>query len=340
MSGWKLLRITALVLVLILWGGTAGAVVLKIATLSPDGSSWMVKMREGAAKVAEATQGRVQFKFYPGGVMGNDEAVLRKIRIGQLHGGAFTGGALSGYYPDAQIYAMPLKFKSLEEVDYVRQFMDTVIQEGLEKNGFVSFGLSDGGGFAHIMSNVPVADVDALKQLNVWIPAHDKMISEAMKGFGISPISLSIADVRTGLQTGLIDTVANTPEGAIVFQWHTQVKYITRLPIAYIYGLLAVDRRAFSRIAPEDRIVTRDIMAQVWREMNVTNRERYKDAMRALQKQGIQLVDPKPELQEAWYEKAAVINRRVIDAGHITPAMVNMLDAHLADFRSRQAPKP
>ncbi len=88
----------------------AQAVVLKVATLTPDGSSWMRKMRAGAEEVAQATDQRVRFKFYPGGVMGNDRAVLRKIRAGQLHGGAFSGGTLTGYYSDIQIYSLPLTF--------------------------------------------------------------------------------------------------------------------------------------------------------------------------------------------------------------------------------------
>ena len=334
----RFLCITAF-LVAVLLAGPAQAVVLKIATLSPDGSSWMVKMREGADRVAQATDKRVRFKFYPGGVMGNDQAVLRKIRIGQLHGGAFTGGVLSRYYPDAQIYAMPLKFKSLEEVDYVRQKMDPLIQEGLEKNGFVTFGMADGGGFAYILSNQPVKGVETLKQLKVWIPAHDKMIIEAMKGFGISPISLPIADVRTGLQTGLIDTVANTPEGAIVFQWHTQVKYLTQLPIVYIYGILAIDRKAFKRISPEDRKVVREIMAQVWVEMDAMNRERYEEAMRTLQKQGIQFVNPSSENNATWYKLAASVDEKIVADGFITRPMYDMLEKHLNDYRSRQASK-
>jgi TRAP-type C4-dicarboxylate transport system substrate-binding protein len=335
----KLLQ-AAVLMSLLTFGVSAHAVNLKIATISPEGSSWMRKMREGAERVAQATDNRVRFKFYPGGVMGNDQAVLRKIRIGQLHGGAFAGGALAGYYPDTQIYSIPLKFRSLEEVDYVRPFMDSVIQEGLEKNGFVSFGLADGGGFAYIMSNQPAEDVATLRRLKVWIPAHDEMINAAMKGLGISPISLPIADVRTGLQTGLIDTVANTPEGAIVLQWHTQVKYLTRLPIVYIYGILAIDRRAFDRIAPQDQIVVRKVMTQIWSEMNVMNREKYMEAMKALQKQGIQFVDPPPAAMADWYEKTAIVNQRIIEAGIISKEMADMLDAHLADFRSRQTQKP
>jgi TRAP-type C4-dicarboxylate transport system substrate-binding protein len=334
----NMLRLTVLVLVLII-AGPAQAVVLKIATLSPDGSSWMQKMREGAEKVATATEKRVQFKFYPGGVMGNDQAVLRKIRIGQLQGGAFTGGALADHYPDAQIYAMPLKFRSLEEVDYVRQKMDPVIQEGLEKSGFVTFGLADGGGFAYIISNQPVETIASLQPLKVWIPAHDKMIQEAMQGFGIDPISLPIADVRTGLQTGLIDTAATTPYGAIVLQWHTQVKYLTILPMVYIYGILAIDQKAFAKIAPEDQAVVRQIMAQSWREMDAMNREQNIAALKALKNQGIQFIDPRQDIKTDWYEVAASVHRKIVAAGHISQDMADMLDGHLNDYRSRQARK-
>jgi TRAP-type transport system periplasmic protein len=333
----NLLRIAAVLIVMMMAGPTQ-AVVLKIATLSPDGSSWMVKMREGADRVAQATDKRVRFKFYPGGVMGNDQAVLRKIRIGQLQGGAFSGGTLSSYYTDAQIYALPLKFKSLEEVYYVREHMDSVIQEGLEKSGFITFGLADGG-FSYVMSNQPVEKFDSLKQLKVWIPSHDKMIMQAMQGFGISPISLPIADVRTGLQTGLIDTVAISPVGAIILQWHTQVKYLTTLPMVYIYGIMAIDRKAFKRIGPEDQVAVRRIMGEVWREMDTMNRQDNIKALKAIQTQGIQFIDPSADNKAAWYDTAATVSQKIVDAGHITQPMVDMLETHLNDYRSRQAAK-
>ena len=111
----RLIRFAAVILLLSVTG-QAQAMRLKVATLSPEGSVWMQKMREGASELAQKTANRVQIKFYPGGVMGDDKAVLRKIRIGQLHGGAVVGGSLSQFYPDNQIYSLPLKFKSFEEV--------------------------------------------------------------------------------------------------------------------------------------------------------------------------------------------------------------------------------
>jgi TRAP-type C4-dicarboxylate transport system substrate-binding protein len=72
----------------------------------------MQKMQAGAAKIHQKTNKRVRFKFFGGGMMGNDDAVLRKIRIGQLHGGAVIAGILSHLYGDGIIFGLPMKFKA------------------------------------------------------------------------------------------------------------------------------------------------------------------------------------------------------------------------------------
>jgi TRAP-type C4-dicarboxylate transport system substrate-binding protein len=323
---------------LILSAGPAASLELKIATLSPDGSPWMQKMRQGAKEVAEKTSNRVHFKFYPGGIMGNDKAVLRKIRIGQLHGGFLTGGSLIKVFGDAQVYSLPLKFRSLQEIDYVRERMDHYMRTGFEKGGFITFGLAEGG-FAYVMSNAPVRSVEELRNHKVWIPDHDPTVSEAMHAFGIKPIPLSIADVRSGLQTGLIDTVTVSPIGAIVLQWHTQVKYLTELPMAYIYGLLAVDRKAFSKIPPQDQEVVRRTMERIFREIDRQNRTANIEALKVLGNLGIQFVEPVLGTEGDWFAFAAGLSQRLVDSGAVSETMVNELDGHLEAYRSRGSEK-
>ena len=122
----------------------AHATTLKIATLAPDGTSWMKQLRAAAAQVKKDTDGRVKIRFYPGGVMGNDNSVLRKIRVGQLHGGAIIGGGLMAIYPDAELYSLPFLFRNLQEVDLVRENMDRKIIDGIKAKGFISYGLGEG----------------------------------------------------------------------------------------------------------------------------------------------------------------------------------------------------
>ncbi|NIL94701.1 MAG: C4-dicarboxylate ABC transporter, partial [Woeseiaceae bacterium] len=81
----------------------------------------MKGMRAGIAEIRERTEDRVNFKLFSGGIQGNDEAVLRKIRIGQLHGAAFTPNLLSKEYADIILYNLPMVFNNESEVAYVRQ---------------------------------------------------------------------------------------------------------------------------------------------------------------------------------------------------------------------------
>ncbi len=326
-------RIVA-VLILLFITTHANAITLKIATITPEGSSWMTDMRAGAEKVAKKTNNRVRFKFYPGGVMGSDKAVLRKIRIGQLHGGAVVAGSLAKFFPDDQVYCLPLKFNSFAEIDYVRERMDQYILDGLEKGGFVAFGLA-GGGFAYIMSNAPIKTVEDLSKQKVWIPDNDLTILEAVKAFKVTPIPLSIADVRTGLQTGMINTVTTSPVGAIILQWHTQVKYLTNIPFMYLYATLAVSNKAFKKIAPEDQMIVREIMGNVFSKIGIQNREDNIKALEVIKKQGVKFVDPPPGAINKWRSKAEVATTRLIEAGRISSDVVNTINRHLNDFRAK-----
>ena len=323
-----------LILFILFVTDNALAVRLKIATLSPEGSMWMEKMRQGAVNVAKATNNRVKFKFYPGGVMGNDKAVLRKIRIGQLHGGAVVAGSLSRFFPANQLYAQPMKFKTIKEVDYVRQHMDQYIIDGLDKAGFITFGLT-GGGFAYIMSQQPVETVNDLRKQKVWMPDNDKISQDSIKAFGITPITLPIADVRTALQSGLINTVATSPVGAIVLQWHTQIKYVTNIPLIHLHAVLAIDKKKFSKIAELEKKIITQIMTKAMKEIGIQNKKDNTKAIQALKNRGITFINPSQEAIEEWYSVARYASEKMVDSGVLPRKIVNEMNTHLADFHSK-----
>jgi TRAP-type C4-dicarboxylate transport system substrate-binding protein len=299
---------------------------------------WMEKMRQGAQEVAAETQNRVKFKFYPGGVMGNDKTVLRKIRIGQIQGGAVVGGSLSGFFPANQIYAQPMKFTTLEEVDYIRQHRDAFIVDGLDKAGLVTFGIT-GGGFAYIMSKEPVETVADLQKRKVWIPDNDKLALDAVASFGITPIPLPIADVRTSLQSGLIDTVATSPVGAIVLQWHTQIKYVTNIPLIYLYAVLAIDKKPFVKLSPQDQATVTRVMTQAFEQIDLQNRQDDSKAIAALKDQGITFISPDKSIRTEWIETAEAASRKMVESGTLPKEAVDKMDRLLKEFHAKGSPK-
>jgi TRAP-type transport system periplasmic protein len=314
----------------------AGAAELKIATIAPEGSSWMREMRKAADDVKARTEARVTLKFYGGGVMGNDKKVLRKIRVGQLDGSTFTPSALAEIYPDLSIYGLPLLFESLEEVDAVRARMDGRMRAGLEDAGFVSFGFAEGG-FAKLMSNVPVRGLDDLRGRKVWVPEGDRISYSAMQALGLAPVTLPLTDVLTGLQTGLIDIVATSAVGALVLQWHTKVKYVTDFPVAYIVATLAIAKPAFDELAPADRAVVREVMEGVYARIDRENRVENEKAEAALAGAGIESTHPDPGQVREWRRIVAESNHKEGRAGAFDVSVLGEIEAQLQTLRTAAA---
>jgi TRAP-type C4-dicarboxylate transport system substrate-binding protein len=306
---------------------------IKIATLAPENSSWMKEMRAGAEEISQRTEGRVQLKFYGGGVMGNDRKVLRKMRIGQLHGGSFTPSGLAERYPDLNLYGMPLVFDSLEEVGYIRARFDERLDKGLEDAGLIGFGIT-GGGFAKIMSNVPVRTREDLEGRKVWVPEGDSVTLSAMQAMELSPVVLPITDVLTGLQTGLIEVIGTPPVAAVALQWYTKVRYLTDFPVIYTYAVLVVEKKAFDRLEPADQETFREVMERIYAKFDEASIGENADAREALEANGIEIVKPSPGAVDAWRGQVLANNLENAASGMVSLSLYEEILAALEDFRS------
>ncbi|QQD20475.1 C4-dicarboxylate ABC transporter [Oceanospirillaceae bacterium ASx5O] len=280
------------------------ATTLKIATVAPDGTSWMRLMRQAADDIESATEGRVKVRYFPGGVQGTDKAVLRKMQIRQLQGGAVASGALAHITNMTQLYSLPFTFRNLDEIRAVRAEYDQRIAAALEEQGYILLGLSEGG-FAYLMSNSPLRTSADVRSKKVWMPEGD-VISETIFTNGqVQPIALPISDVYTSLQTGLIDTLAVNPSSAIALQWHTKLNYATDYPLVFLFGMLVVDARAFKGISAADQQVVRTAMAAAFKAMDGQNETDEQGAREALQQNGLEFVALSEADKEAWRQLAA-----------------------------------
>ncbi|MEM7282467.1 MAG: TRAP transporter substrate-binding protein DctP [Pseudomonadota bacterium] len=191
--------------------------------------------------------------------------------------------------------------------------MDKALLDDLEAKGMVAFGFA-GAGFAQFMANSPIRTLDDIKGQKVWVPEGDKVSYAAMESLGLSPVTLPMTDVLTGLQTGLIDIIASSPVGAVVFQWHTKIKYVTKTPLVYVMALTVIDKRTFRKMSPEDQQVVRSVMESLYRDFDRQAIEDNESAFNALLANGVQEIAPNSGDEQNWRKQTdAVIDQMAKD---------------------------
>lgn len=306
----------------------------KIATLAPDGTIWMNEMRAAAKRIADETEGRVEVRYFPGGVQGNDSAVMRKIRLGQLQGGALTSSELTLVDHSLQLYGMPFVFETLAEADHVRGLLNDDLKARYEAKGFVIAGIA-GGGFAYLMGTEPIDSAEQLRATKVWVPQGDEVSRVTFEVARVQSVVLSLGDVYTALQTGLVQTVGNTLDGALAFQWHTRVKHVLDLPVVFVTGVLALDKRAVDKLSAEDRALLLKHLDEAFRRIEAANYESSIKARASLEREGIRFVVPSAADLAAFREIGTVAVERIKADGKIAPELFAALEKALQDYRAQ-----
>ena len=313
---------------------------LKFATLAPSGTTWMNLLQDWADEVKRESNGRLVFKLYPGGVQGDEPDVLKKIRFGQLHGGAFTGYGIGHIYSPTRVLELPFLFKNIEEIDYVRNRFMPEIAQGYRDNGYEMLGWMEVG-FIYFFSREPIHSLDDLKHRRIWNWQGDPIGKAFFDASGLSPVPLSIIDVYTSLSTGLIDTVYAPPLGAIAMQWFTKTQYITNVPMANGIGSLVVSRRFFQDLPQDLQKLLKRTGEETGEKLVAATRTDNVDALEILKERGLKMVAGAEDLESGAVEEIRKkAGEHLMNNGYIPESVIKQVDQWLLDFRAEQSVEP
>jgi TRAP-type C4-dicarboxylate transport system substrate-binding protein len=274
---------------------------IKFATLAPEGSTWMKVMHAIDDEVRAGTGNRVAFKFYPGGVQGDEKDVLRKVRNGQLHGGGFSGYGLGAIASEFRVIELPFMFRNFDEVDHVREQFESYVVDIFKQKGFVFLGWGDVG-FVYLFSNSPITSPDELRRAKVWTWSGDPLAEIFFKAFSVSPIPLALPDVLTSLQMGVVDAVYAPPLACVALQWFTRVKYMTNVPISYGFGALLVSEESLKGIDPADLDVLKRVCSAQSKVLVDKTRRENLEAVKSIKSEGVKLLDPSAEVEKEFFD--------------------------------------
>lgn len=285
---------------------------LRVATLAPDGSAWMTILDRGASAVAEATGGRVVFKYFWGGAQGDDRDAVRKLRRGELDGAALTAVGLGLIYPGVRVLELPFMFESEAEIDYVRGKMWPYFQDKFRERGFYLMVPGDIG-WTYLYTRKPLRSRDDLGDMKLWAWRDDAVVTAMYRAVGVNGVPLPLPDVLAALGDGRIDGCYGAPLGAVALQWHKSVSHATSMPVAYGFAGMVVRVEAWDEVAEADRAtadrlhdrMSRDLIARVRRDNEL--------ALAAMVESGIEIVTTPATLANDFENRAHKVWDQLVD---------------------------
>jgi TRAP-type C4-dicarboxylate transport system substrate-binding protein len=313
-------------------------VLVKMATLAPDGSTYHLILKEMAERWKTSTQGRVTVRLYPGSVAGDDSDVVRKMRLGSLNAGLLTSVGVSAVDPSVMALQVPMLYSSYDEVDHVLAAYGPKLEASLAAKGFVLLNWAEAG-WVRFFTKTPVRTPTDLKPLKLFAWGNDTDALEIWKGAGFNPVPLPSTEISTALQTGLVSALPTTPTAAVLLQWYQHARNLTDVKWALLLGATLVNKSTWDKISPEDQKALRAAAAEAGARLRAESRAAEVRDIAAMQKRGLNLVAIDAKTEALWRTAAEAAYPKV--RGKIVPeAAFDETRKILADFRAKKAAPP
>ena len=295
----------------------AQPVLVKLATLVPDGSSWHLILKETADKWKTLSGGRVTVRIYPGGVAGDDPDVIRKIRLGTLNAGVLTSVGVAEIEKSVYALGVPMMYSSYDEVYYVLDKIRPRLEASLEAKGFVVLNWVDAG-WVHFFTQKPVATPDDLKTLKLFSWAGDSQSVELWRSAGFNPVPLPATEIATALQTGLVNALPSPPQVAVISQYYNNAKNMTDLPWQLLLGATVISKPTWEKIPADVRPALLEAARDAGKRLQTEIRAGGERDVEAMKKRGLNVVPVDAKTRDLWRKTAEAMYPRI--RGTIVPA--------------------
>ncbi|MFQ5916740.1 MAG: TRAP transporter substrate-binding protein DctP [Candidatus Binatia bacterium] len=312
----------------------ASAQRIKLGTLAPEGSPWYNIIRDMAQAWREGSGGKIKVRIYPGGVVGDDPDMVRKMRVGQIHAAVLSGRGLSDIAPEIQALQMPMMLTSYEQLDYVRDRLAPKLEAILEAKGFKVLNWGDAG-WVHFFTQKPVVHSEDLKPLKLFVWSGDTVYVEAWREAGYHPVPLAATDIHAALQSGLINAFPTTPIAALSFQWFGLAKHMTDLKWAPLIGATVISTRTWRKIPDDLKPLLLESAQEAGRRIRRETRKLGDDAVAVMKRHGLVVHHVPPHVAAEWEKSARAAYPKFV--GKVVPAeMVAEVERLRNEYRVSQ----
>lgn len=306
---------------------------LKFGTLAPDNTPWSKILVNFRRQFEAETKGQYTVKIYLNGKLGDERAMLEKIKFGRLTGGGFSTSGIATVAPEIQVFEVPFLFRNNQESDYI---MDEVVlqdmRELLAKKGLYLYIWAENGWLDWGSRKSAVNSIKDLNALKVWSQESDVQLT-IYSSLGVQTVPLGVPEVVTSLQTGIIDAVASTPVFALGAQWFRHLQFWLDTNHSYQPAAVVFALKWWDSLPPE----ARGALDKMAKELQASARKDVRGIdsgiFKGFEKAGVKITPITPGARQEFEQKAAAVGPALVKKGVVPQALWDKIQAALKKHR-------
>ena len=220
-----------------------------LATHVVDDSVISQSFHQFAKDVEEKSNGRLAVNVSTAGALGGQREIVENVNLGAIEMGMGEAGIYTNYVPAFGVMVLPFIFDS-SETYYAH--MDGAAGQRLtqmldQKTNMRLIAWLDGGGPRNIYSTKPIGTVQNLRGVKIRTPESPAFVA-MFRAFNANPTPISMPEVYTSLQQGVVDAMEGTYETTYTFGITEVAKNC--LETGHVYGevSLVINKDAFNEL--------------------------------------------------------------------------------------------
>ena len=266
----------------------AEKVVIKLGHGHTATHSYQQGMEEARKYLEAKSGGRLTFRFFPSGQLGDERQMQEALSAGTLE--MTITGLVNLYDPAFALFDFPFLYdnrKQIKNVMYSGLMEDMNVN--VVKKGIRILGLMEVG-FRMVTSNKPIKSPADLKGFKIRTPESPAQI-ETFKALGALPTPMSFGEVYGALQLGVIDGQENPLENIYNGKLYETQKYVTQTRHIYNFAYVLYSEPLWKKLSPEDQKLIREAIkfGSLWQIDWAENNESKYASM--LKEKGMEFVD-------------------------------------------------
>ena len=277
----------------------AKKVKIKMAPLAPEGTEWHGLLMKMGQEWKKATDGKINLRVYPGGVVGDERDMIRKMRIGQIQGAAITSEGLTEVNPQYSVFFIPMLYQQFSDLDLLYEKLGDDLVSNAEKNGFKVILMVDVG-WVYWFTSDSVRTPDDLREHSIFTWAGDYRTAALWEKSGFQVVPLAMTDMLSGLQTGMVIAMAFNPMYVLAQQSFGITKYMLDMKWGMLSAAVILDLRTWNRIdlVHQDKMI--EIANRISTDFQRKNRLESDEAIAVMKEYGLVVTTPTEAEFEEW----------------------------------------